>query len=206
MQPDNLGRHLLGYSGLFQNKAEALRAELMRQFPVSKIEAVNEDVARFPRLFGSDLVVDATGEEAVSEFLNGIRIERATKVPILHVWIKGNGECVQALWADRSGFGCFGCLRVTDAKVYRKERFPVLPDGALPRRGRVGCHAFTPYAVSSPMAAAALATDVIIDWIKGDPSPRFRTRSVENAHLNQVKNQNIVPLKNCPACGNDDLE
>lgn len=202
LQPENLGRHVLGYPGLFQNKAEALQAEFKRQFPLSNIEAVKKDVKGYPQLFGLNLVIDATGEEAVSEFLNGSRIERATKVPILHVWIKGNGECVQALWADRCGFGCFGCLRVTDAAVYRTERFPVLPGDALPRRGRVGCHAFTPYAVSAPMAAAALATDVIIDWIKGDPSPRFRTRSVENSHVNQVKNQNISRIKNCPACGN----
>lgn len=198
LEPENLGRHALGYPGLFQHKAVVLREDLLRQFPLAKVDAVVKDVADYPNLFGADLLIDATGEESVSELLNGWRIARKTEMPILHVWIKGNGECVQTLWADRSGAGCFRCLKVTDEQSYRQDRFRVLNES--PRKRRLGCHAFTPYAVSSPMNAAALAMDAVIDWIKGDPSPRFRTRSIESADVRPVKNQNISRLQNCPAC------
>lgn len=198
LQPENLGRHLLGYPSLFKQKALALREELLRQFPLVKIEAVAKSVVDHQSLFSAELLIDATGEESVSEFLNGLRISRKTELPILHVWIKGNGECVQSLWADRSGYGCFRCLKEPNENNYRQDRFPVLNE--VPQKRSVGCHSFTPYAVSSPMQAAALAIDAVIDWLKGDPSPRFRTRTIENADVRRVKNQNISRLGNCPAC------
>lgn len=198
LQPENLGRHLLGYPSLFKYKADALKDHLLREFPLAKIESVPKSATEHSRLFTSDLLINATGEEAVSELLNGLRIEHHSKNPLLHVWIKGNGECVQSLWTDRSGAGCFHCLKTTDEQHYRSERFPVL--NHPPIRSAVGCQAFTPYAVSSPMQAAALAVDNIIDWLKGDPSPRFRTRSIENADVRRIKNQDISRLKECSAC------
>jgi molybdopterin/thiamine biosynthesis adenylyltransferase len=198
LQPENLGRHLLGYPALFQPKAQALRDELLSQFPLAKIESVTKSVVEHRALFSADLVIDATGEESVSELLNGWRIDRKTNTPILHAWIKGNGECVQSLWADRSGSGCYRCLRSTDEHHYREDRFPVL--NTEPQYRQIGCHAFTPYSVSSPMQAAALAIDMVIDWLKGDPTPRFRTRCIEKADVRRVKNQNISRLQNCPAC------
>lgn len=198
LQPENLGRHLLGYPALFKLKAPAMREELLRQFPLARIESLSQSVVDHQALFAADLVIDATGEEAVSELINGRRLDRKVETPVLHVWIKGNGECVQSLWADRSGSGCFRCLKSTDDQHYREDRFKVLNE--IPQRGQIGCHSFTPYAVSSPMQAAALAMDTIIDWIKGDPSPRFRTRCIENANVRRVKNQNISRLENCPAC------
>lgn len=198
LQPENLGRHVLGYSALFTPKALAMRDELLKQFPLSKIESVVTSVVNHQQLFAEDLVIDATGEESVSELLNGWRLERNMEMPILHVWIKGNGECVQSLWADQSGAGCFRCLKPADDQHYRQDRFHLLNNP--PQKRQIGCHAFTPYAVSSPMQAAALAIDTVIDWMKGDPSPRFRTRCIENANVSKVKNQNISRLQNCPAC------
>lgn len=126
LQPENLGRHLLGYPALFKLKAYALRDELLSQFPLAKVESVAKSVVEHRALFSADLVIDATGEESVSELLNGWRIDRKTKTPILHTWIKGNGECVQSLWADHSGFGCYRCLKLTDELHYREDRFRVL--------------------------------------------------------------------------------
>ena len=199
LQPENLGRHLLGYPELFKLKAHALRTELLRQFPLAKIDGVAKSVTEYQSLFAADLLIDATGEESVSELLNGWRIDSKTETPILHIWIKGNGECVQLLWADRNGSGCFRCLKSTDEHSYRQDRYPVLK--VAPQKRSIGCQAFTPYAVSSPMQAAVLAIDTVIDWVKGDPSPRFRTRSIENADVRRVKNQNISRLHDCLACG-----
>jgi hypothetical protein len=200
LEPDNLGRHYLGFTGLFSPKADALHHALQLQFPYACIESRQERVVPNRHLFTCDLIVDATGEETVNEMINGHHIAfRPIVPPVLYVWIKGNGECTQALWVDNSAkFGCYRCLRMPNGHQYRKERFQVLK--APPQQGFVGCHTFTPYAVSAPMQAAALAADMVIDWMKGDPSPRFRTRSVENAEVYVVKNQNIVALEGCPAC------
>jgi molybdopterin/thiamine biosynthesis adenylyltransferase len=196
--PENLGRHVLGYPALHQPKAEALAQELRRQFPHSAVHGVTVSAFEHRDLFDAGLIVDATGEEAVSELLNGLRLERNLAMPVLHVWIKGNGEAVQALWADKKGGGCYRCLLEPDPLQHRKARFKLLK--STPTRRSDGCRAYTPYAVSAPMHAAALATDMICAWLEGDPSPRFRTRSVETADVFGVKNQNLSRIKGCPAC------
>lgn len=199
LESENLGRHCLGVSSLFQPKANAVAQELRRHFPEINVEPVVREVETSADLFLADLVIDATGNESVSESLNAFhRASRRVPPPFLYVWIRGNGECVQALWVDSKKSGCYRCLRLPPGSRYLDERFPALKH--KPKRGFAGCHAFTPYAVSAPLSAAALATDLVIDWIKGDVSPRFRTRNIERADLVRIKNQDISPISGCPAC------
>lgn len=200
VRAENLGRHVLGYPSLLCEKSTALTEELLRLFPHSKIEAVTSSVVDHSKLFESELIVDATGEETVSELINDVRLQKKCMVPVLHVWVRGNGEAVQALWTDMDGWGCYRCLLVPDASHHRKERFKILKSDE-PKTRLIGCRAFTPYAVSAPMSAAALAVDMVCAWLQGNPSPRFRTRSVETAKLFTVKNQDISKINKCPACG-----
>lgn len=203
MHPENLGRHVLGYPALFKPKAAALAGELKRQFPLSNVQPRARNVRDLSDLFKADLVIDATGEEAVSELINGMRLDRGTQTPVLHVRIRGNGECVQTFWAQGQALGCFRCLLQADHKNYREERYRVLKD--QPQRKQQGCTGFTPYAVSAPMAAAALCLEVVVDWLQTDsPSPRFRTSATANANVYAVKNQDVKRLPACPACGSTD--
>lgn len=198
LSADNLGRHYLGFDSLLKPKSIALREALVRQFPAAQITAFDRATLGAGDLVG-DLVINATGEEALSEMLNAARLVLSSdrRPSLLHVWIKGNGECVQTLWVDVPKYACFRCLRQVDAA--RTERFPVLN---APKETRVrGCLAYTPYAVSAPLAAAALATDAVISWLHGDPSPRFRTRWIEAADIQHIKSKNLDPLAGCPACG-----
>ncbi|QBR03776.1 hypothetical protein E1956_35245 [Paraburkholderia pallida] len=198
LEPDNLGRHTLGFAALYQNKALGLREELLRQFPYACIEAHTNEPALTDEFFATDLVIDCTGDEAVSEKINS-RHMRSRRCPVLYAWIRGNGECVQTLWVDANEkFACYRCMRQAPGPNYREERFPVI-DGP-PNTRFLGCRSFTPYSVSSPLSATALTIDVIIDWLKGDVAPRFRTRYVENGKARTVKNQNLSPTRACPAC------
>lgn len=199
MKSDNLGRHFLGYPELRKLKAKALVETLRYQFPFSSIEGVIDSVDAEAELSSNDLIIDATGEESVSEMLNHRRLNLAeSSAPVLHVWIRGNGETVQGLWAFERKWACYRCLRRSDIERYHEERF--LVEKVPPRQSNIGCTAFTPYSVSAPMHAASLAVDMVIDWIKGDPSPRFRTRIIENADVHKVKSKNLEPLQGCPAC------
>lgn len=197
LAPGNLGRHLLGMDSLYEFKVEALKKALTRQFPHAKIVAERRSAA-YSSDIGGDLVIDATGEEAVSEAINANRRSksRAEGVPVLHCWIVGNGECVQALWVDQKKYACFRCMRRNDPA--RSQRFPMTDHD--PETRIVGCSAYTPYAVSAPMSASALAIDMIADWLKDNVSPRFRTRSIEGAELRSIKNQDVKPLEGCPGC------
>jgi hypothetical protein len=182
-----------------------LAEELKRQFPFSKVNSRARDVRFAGNIFDADLVIDATGEEAVSELLNAMRLEQDTNSPLLHVRIRGNGECVQSFWAQGCEFGCFRCLLQADHKNYRQERFPVLKEQS--QRKQLGCAGFTPYAVSAPMSAAALCMEVVVDWLQsGRVSPRFRTKATANANVYAVKDQDVKRLKSCPACGSPDAD
>lgn len=198
LMPENLGRHGLGYNHLFQPKAKAMREELLRQFPLARIEAFDGSAQDYPCLLDSDLVVEATGEEAFSEYVNARWLKAGRPGAILYVWIKGNGECVQSLWTDSAEYGCFHCLRLNDPGHHRKERYPLLK--REPRRKTLGCHAFTPYAVSAPLSAVALGIDAINEWLRGDPSPRYRTRCRESVDVHAVEDANITPLPDCQGC------
>jgi len=197
LAPENLGRHALGMNSLREPKVTTLAARLTLEFPHAKVTPEHRR-ANFPADLVGDLVINATGEEALCEAMNFHRLELPDyrRPQSLHVWITGEGACTQALWVDIPKFACFRCLRLNDGK--RTKRFDLgLGNGNLRVRG---CTAFTPYAVSAPMSAAALALDMVAAWMSGNPSPRFRTRSVEATKVRMPKNDDLRPLQGCPAC------
>lgn len=200
--PENLGRHVLGYPHLFENKAEGMMRELRTSFPLAHIESRTESALDFSELFDAHLVIDATGDDVVATALNARHLAEFPATPVLHTWILGNGEAVQALWVGRGKHACYRCLRVIDHAHQLQYRYPVLKHE--PQRLQIGCHAFTPYAISAPIQAAGLVTEMVVDWLKHkDPSPRFRTISSENADVFKVRNQNANRLEECMACGHD---
>lgn len=197
--PENLGRHILGFSDLFEPKAIRLARHLEEKFPLSRILPHLSSALVLEDVFEADVLVDAAGEEAVSTALNSLHMRQAQDVPMVHVWILGNGEAVQALWVGGSKFACYRCLRILGPDGVLRDRFEVLKTETV--RRQIGCHAFTPYAVSSPLHAAGLATAMISDWLKrSEPSPRFRTIAADGAEARVVKNKNVLRLEGCPAC------
>ncbi|MBB5356844.1 molybdopterin/thiamine biosynthesis adenylyltransferase [Rhodanobacter sp. ANJX3] len=200
MGSENLGRHALGYPSLFQEKSIAMEHELKRTFPLAKVVGVVGNALAVSDLFEGDLVIDATGEEALSEAINARHLKAgAAAGPMLYVRISGTGGAVQSLWVDPEKGACFRCLRTNVPQGHRAERFPIeKSDDAV--WVMKGCHAVTLYAVSAPMHAAALAADVVADWLKGDVSPRLRVVVRPGADVHPVKSQNPKRLENCPAC------
>ncbi|WP_284078227.1 MULTISPECIES: ThiF family adenylyltransferase [Herbaspirillum] len=195
---ENLGRHTLGYPSLFNAKADALKDDLKRQFSYANIVSVSKSAFEDDELLTGDLLIDATGEESVSELLNGMRLDRENAPPCLHIWIRGNGDAVQGLWVDGAKYGCYRCLIVPDSLRHRRERFRLLKKD--PDRRTDGCRAFTPYAVSASMYAGALAAEMVSAWLEGNPTPRFRTQAIKPQSLYVVANQDIDRIKGCPAC------
>lgn len=198
LSPGNLGRHVLGVESLYQAKSAALADLLTSQFPHAKITS-SVRRAELPNDFNrANLVIDATGEESLSEAINYYRLQlrEATRPPVQHVWVTGKGECAQVLWTDDTLHACYRCMVLNDGKRTPRYDLGLPPDPEVVH----GCQTFTPYAVSAPMMASALAIDQISAWLCGTPSPRFRTRMVEGSRARKLKNQDVEPLKECPAC------
>lgn len=200
--PENLGRHVLGYPYLFENKAKGMIRELQTSFPLARVDSRAESAIDFSDLYDAHLVIDATGDDAVATALNARHLAEAPNTPLIHAWILGNGEAAQALWVSGDRHACYHCLRVIDRAEQLQYRYPVLKHE--PQRLQIGCHAFTPYAIAAPLQAAGLVTEMVVDWLKHrSPSPRFRTRLSENADVFKVKNQDANRLAECMACGHD---
>jgi hypothetical protein len=137
-------------------------------------------------LEASDLVVDATGEQAVSDWPNGWHLGRAgreaRKPTVLHCWISGAGIAVQSFISTEPGYACYRCLQ---------------PDqGSRPRFDPLREPPSEPVASS----AAALAAQHAVDWARGHPHHLLRT-----ACLNWERSVRRDPSSpgmaaNCPAC------
>lgn len=204
LAPGNVGRHFLGLPYIGINKAESMRRELLRTLPDCDVGVYAGDVLkRKADLLGYDLIVDATGERALSEVLNQefvqARRQAQTSAAILHAWLVGNGVAAQALMIDDKQHACFRCLRLKDSD---QERFRLLrPDHpASMTPANCGEGAYFAYGVGAPAIASGLAVQMVLDWVNARPSPRFRTIRIVEAATFAVKDANVTRLEGCPVC------
>jgi molybdopterin/thiamine biosynthesis adenylyltransferase len=203
LSPANLGRHLLGYEWLTKYKAEACQEFLTQQHPQSKITYDCCNASKlFPRISQYDLVVNATGYDPFSYALNDHCLEmREGAPPVLHSWLAGNGVAAQSFFKEADFQTCYRCISTEVSG--NQPRFPVLKDDVVEiEEGIMACGdgAYTPFPVSRSATAAAQALDAVLDWVNGNPSPRFRTQVLDSDKAFDVKNSNPEPLKACPAC------
>lgn len=204
LEPGNVGRHYLGTSSIGASKPSALKDEILRQFPEARIlPRATDATGFFEALANYDLIVDATGEEALSMSINhhfiAHRRHHETTPDVLHVRLFGNGAAAQALLVDGSEFACFKCLKPDHGGDWR---FNPLKAGGAPTQTMASCGEaqYIAYGVAAPVMAAALALQLILDWNSGKPAPRMRTIRIEKKDTQQVNDKNPDRSPRCPAC------
>ncbi|WP_343896613.1 ThiF family adenylyltransferase [Craurococcus roseus] len=168
LAPGNIGRHWLGPRHVGAPKAEACRDEIKAAFPHSDVRAhACSILEKLLLLASADLVVDATGEEAVSIALNQRLVDRRPSGPAaVHVWLAGNGAAAQCLFVGHKGEeACLKCLRPAGAAAATRPDWPLAPGAGL-REAPAACGeaAFVPYGVAAPAIAAGLALKVCLGW------------------------------------------
>ena len=203
LEPGNVGRHYLGPTNIGESKSNGLMLELNGQFPTANILQVSTDALDcFDLLAQFDLVVDATGEEALSNSINHYFVQQRLhhKVPdVLHVWLFGNGAAAQGLLVDDMKYACFKCLKPDHDGCWR---FNPLKSSIEPEQTVAACGEaqFIAYGVAASAMAAALALQIILDWNSRTPTPRMRTIRIEEKDTKEVKNKNPPRSEHCPAC------
>ncbi|TXN41205.1 hypothetical protein FV232_09380 [Methylobacterium sp. WL30] len=203
LKSGNLGRHVLGVPFLGENKAEACAAFLKEQLPPLAIEGHGGDVLALALPWARyDLVIDATGEEALSLALNERAVRaRPEQLPNLFVWLVGNGAVAQCLLTGDPDRACLKCLKPSLAGP---PQFPALRPGVVTETvANVSCGDadYIPFPVSRSVAAAALACDLVLDWANGDPGDRFRSLTLDTKRGLAVPPGSPAPIDTCPACG-----
>lgn len=205
LEPGNVGRHFLGTTSIGESKAVALKEDLVQRYPEANMLPMFMDVVRFyDSLANYDLVIDATGEEALSISINHYFVQRRIKFKeapdVIHARLFGNGAAAQVLLVDGSEFACFKCLKPDHEGSWRFN--PVKPD-FTPTLTPAACGEtqFVAYGVAAPAMAAALALQIALDWNSGSQSPRMRTLRIEENATVDVRNKNPDRSPRCPACG-----
>lgn len=200
--PANLGRHLLGMSFLDRNKADSCAEFIREQLPHINVESRPLDArAILNSLSDADLIINSTGDEPFSIALNHRAVaKRPNFAPVLHTWIAGNGGAAQALLCDGPDYACFKCQKPRLAKDPRHRAIRLNSNNELRRNPACGDGLYAPFPVSASISAAALALDLVLAWNSGDPRHRFRTRVLDPERSYQVKDMNLTPAPECPAC------
>ncbi|MGL4528001.1 MAG: ThiF family adenylyltransferase, partial [Aestuariivirga sp.] len=199
----NLGRHLLGVPYLDRNKAEACAEFLNSQLPGLAIEPHAGDARKMRTpLSAYDIVIDATGEEALSLALNARAVGGRPQSPAhLFVWLLGNGAAAQAILTGEPDKACLKCLKPT---LGGEPRFRILREpGELEVGSNLSCSDphYIPFPVSRSVAAAALACDLVLDWANGQPGHRLRNHIFDQKAAFQSASSSPAPSRACPECG-----
>lgn len=203
VSPGNLGRHLLNCSDVGANKAVALCNELRRFHKDVRVRPIGQRAEYlWDRLRRFDLIVDATGVESLSEFLNlQANKDRALgrTVAILHSYIWQNGIAVQSFLNVGEGQACYRCLKPsTDWVCDPRKDTSELPEVVV---ARCGDGPFLPYSVSASVSAAGLALEHCFEFFSNKDFKTLRTRILDTHACKSVPDRRVQKSNRCPACG-----
>lgn len=200
--PENLGRHVLGAKYLDENKAKALAAMLSGESAFHSQSAegfsqnINPDKANFSDY---DLVIDATGNEAVSNALSRSFRKRNSSCMLIHAWIDGGGRAARAIFDDRTK-ACYCCLKTHGEPVVR-ERIAVLKEGEnvdIEPSKRCG-KTYQPYSSSCSLTAAGIALRMTLDALSNSITYNFIQAPLSDS-ATRPKSSSLPPLPSCPCC------
>jgi molybdopterin/thiamine biosynthesis adenylyltransferase len=211
LKPANIGRHLLGEEYLGEAKSFALKDFLQLNTWQININANHSNINSDSQLLGMfrsfDLIIDATGEQQFSSFLNhhyrkALKDKKKVICSILYGWVDANGLAVRAI-LDDAKFACYRCLLFQKNGILH-ERLPLKAKGAKwpdYAKKRIACgESYTPYTEGVSYTAAGILQAMAIDYFAGNPTPRFRHLSLHKS-IPSAKAQNLPALNGCPCCG-----
>lgn len=199
----NVRRHQLGLGSLNRFKAEAIAEGVVADFPgVGVMPVVDKAEHHLSLLAAADLVIDATGEQEFSDWLNLWALERRRAgLPcpdLLFSWIAGAGAATQSFMVIDDDHACYRCLQPDPLE---RARFDPLKEAPPEPVIACGEQPMIRYGPAASTAAASLASSHAVDWALGRAHHLLRTIRIDwNA---TVKRDPKSPEKavNCPACG-----
>lgn len=193
LMPQNVGRHRLGLPFLFKNKADGIATVLQNDAPGVSVRALEVDV-RDAHLGDIDLLIDATGEEALGHWLTSNYVP---STPMLSVWIEGPGAAVRGLMKAAGDGACYRCL----STYSRAGQFPTVQGGVPHVMAGHGCEGlYVPFPATVSIQAAALGTEMALAWANGKVSSSLRTKITDCAYTLATADCDPPRIEACPAC------
>jgi hypothetical protein len=171
LAPENVHRHALGFSHLWQAKAISLAGALAANYPHLEFvgrQAVVEDVLKDDPSFltTADLAVFALGEETLERRLNQLL---AGVIPRVHTWVEPLGIGGHALACGVDPRGCYECLFSLDPEFGPVNLASFSAPGQSIRRSLAGCAGtFSPFSATDAQRTAIEAANLIVRLLNGD--------------------------------------
>ncbi|MBD3896453.1 ThiF family adenylyltransferase [Halomonas sp. ML-15] len=201
LETGNLTRHTLGMRDLNSSKAESIKEKINREMPHVVVNSIAGDAQEHLH-FDFDLIIDATGFEAFSRWLNKRHIKHLRgggSTPVIYAWLEGEGMAWRSLLVDNTaGHACRECLYIHSEDGARELRFPHSDEPINYRN--VGCKTIIPYAATAAMQAASLACEVAVDWYQGIDAPRFRGGQRSGRYYDSFVDHDLEQQEDCPSC------
>lgn len=206
LRPGNLGRHVLGMKYLGENKAVAV-AHSIKESSVDKI-SVNAFTTKIDALYfvelphKYDLIIDATGDYKFSTMLSHHMRRSDNKIPIVYGWVDALGLASRGLFDDgKKDYACHYCITAINKKTGIQDNL-FKPGAEIPQWQPEACGvgSFLPFSSQASVCAASLIQGICMDWVNGNPSPRFRHVTIDSKRVHDRKSKNVKSKKNCPCC------
>lgn len=207
---ENIGRHVLGKEFIGINKALALVDFIKLNLGDNtklNINYLKNSINEVNNLNTYDVIIDATGQIEVSEYLNEriFTLPIETRPTLLHLWIFGNGECVQALLNEPTLYsgkgGCISCLHQSGNEDYKHLFDPLQNKDYKKVLGLGPCAAYTPYSVSSSLNTAGLAIDIVLEWVNSRSLEyNYFTRYSIGYNGAKISDMFLTAQVSCPYC------
>jgi len=151
----------------------------------------------------NDLVVDATGVENVSLFLNAYAMEKrleGKEFALFHSYLFGHGIAAQSFGNLGDAKACYRCLRPDRSKPWHRDPRRDVSQSDEPIDTGCGDGSFLPYGPYAGMAAAAQSAQHIHEWAQGTPGTRLRTLVLDHERGRVLKPESPNRHPSCPSC------
>ncbi|TGY90062.1 hypothetical protein E5163_02740 [Marinicauda algicola] len=202
--PGNLGRHTANLADIGLNKAAVVGSQIEKFHPRLNYEVHEQGVEHiWNKLRGCKIIIDASGVENVSEWINWKHIAEGRKRNFIYSWIVQDGAAVQTFVARAGGdFACYRCLRPDLASPSRVSPLKDVHRTTKFEYGTCGDGAFVPFSVGTSVVAASLTLEAVTAILSTATKKNLWTRvtDFELAKAGCNQDRQIGKADGCPAC------
>ena len=190
-EPENFSRHHLGLNYVGLPKAAALAHDLKIRNPYANIQEKISSVEKID-LNNFDIIIDSTGEEALTLYLSKSVHKLKTNALLISAWITDAGKIIEAFaQPNNAKSACFNCCR--KSAIYTKAEIQKLPM-------RDSCQSiYIPFPVTASLQAAILVSKILNQHIVSPyKTTTFFKQTIEP--IDKVQTEIIDKNRDCLIC------
>lgn len=188
--PENYSRHILSFSAFGKNKAHELKNNILTSNPLINIESFSNTITKYS-LDTFDIVIDTTGEENVTDYINKIHKALDHNTVLIISWIRTDGKEVNSLIIPNTKAPCHECFKYS--KFYFRKDIPE----NFPKRNSCSS-VYVPFPIIVSQQAAILTSRVLFDFLNNKiDTTMFYTQDIASGLISYNK---IKLYKDCPIC------